>query len=220
MASRLSRANCVAALLAAGLTLNACGANGFSGPTPDPSRQLTSANHDAIGARVAKARIYVSDGLHGRPHARILSFAADANGDIAPLTRIKGPNTGLLRPYGVALDAMRNVYVVNFADGESSRQSVTVYAAGARGDAAPIQSIGGSNTQIGIPDGIAVDDARNIYVVNNDGPSSKGSVTVFAAGASGNVAPMQEIAGSNAGIVNPSAIAVDASRNIYVASLD
>jgi hypothetical protein len=220
MTNRLTQASCLTALLAAGFTLNACGSNGSSAPTVGGIRQLTSASRATSGSRFAKAHIYVSDGLRARPHARVLSFAADANGDVAPLARIKGPKTGILRPYGVAVDAMRNVYVVNFADGESGRESITVYAAGAHGDATPIQSISGSNTQIYIPDGIAVDDAENIYVVNNVGPSSKGSVTVYAAGASGNVAPMQEIAGSNPGIVNTSSIAVDAERNIYVTSID
>lgn len=220
MTNRLTQASCLTALLTAGLILNACGTNGSSAPTVGGVRQLTSANRTPSGLRSTQARIYVSDGLHARPHARVLSFAADASGDVEPLVRIKGPKTGIVRPYGVAVDAVHNVYVVNFADGEAMRESVTVYAAGAHGDAAPIQSISGSNTHIYIPDGIAVDDAKNIYVVNNIGPSSKGSVTVYAAGASGNVAPMQEIAGSNPGIVNTSSIAVDAERKIYVTSID
>jgi hypothetical protein len=219
MTHRLTRTSSLTALLAAFLGLSACSSNGSSAPAVDGSRQLGSANRGA-SARVASALLYVADKLPNRPNARVLSFAADANGDVAPLTRIKGPQTGMLRPRGVALDAARNVYVANFADEEPGRESVTVYPAGARGDAVPVQSIGGSATQIYLPNGIAVDDADNIYVLNADGPGGDGTVTVFAAGANGNVAPMQEISGSNAGIVNATSIGLDANRNIYVASID
>ena len=56
-----------------------------------------------------------------------------------------------------------------------------------------------------------------LYVTNGfGGPSGKGSVTVYPASATGNAKPIQAIAGSRTGLDRPSAIALDASGDIYV----
>jgi len=44
------------------------------------------------------------------------------------------------------------------------------------------------------------------------------SVTVYAPGSNGNVTPRQTISGSNTGIYNPNAVAVDSKGRIYVSS--
>ena len=51
-----------------------------------------------------------------------------------------------------------------------------------------------------------------VYVANNYG-SAAGSVTVYAAGATGNAKPIQNISGSNTDLGGPSGIAVDADGN-------
>ena len=79
---------------------------------------------------------------------------------------------------------------------------VTVYAEGATGDATPIQDISGSNTGLDFPNDVAVDASGNIYVANG-GNAYSNSVTVYAAGATGNVAPIQDISGSMTGLVYP-----------------
>ncbi|MBV8594458.1 MAG: hypothetical protein JOZ27_09185 [Caulobacteraceae bacterium] len=73
--------------------------------------------------------------------------------------------------------------------------------------------IAGSNTGLSTPYGIALDRSGRIYVANIGG-----SVTVFAAGATGNAAPAQTITGSNTGLDLPTGIALDAAGRIYVAS--
>jgi hypothetical protein len=105
-----------------------------------------------------------------------------------------------------------------YATNDSTFQSVTVYPAGAKEDATPIQDITGSYTELGYPFDVAVDGNGDMYVVNREGGSSKeGSITVYAAGATGNVAPIATISGSATGLANPLAIALDpVNGDIYV----
>src|SRR5439155_1052313 len=63
---------------------------------------------------------------------RILIFAAGATGDVPPTDSIVGPNTHLDFPQGIAFDAAGNLYVGNLG---TLSASITVYAAGARGNA-------------------------------------------------------------------------------------
>ena len=94
--------------------------------------------------------------------------------------------------------------------------SVTVYPAGARGHAAPIRTISGSNTELNFPQSMALDADKNIYTTNGLNPSEDWLVAVFAAGANGNVAPIRSISGSNTGLHDPAGIALDAGNNVYV----
>jgi hypothetical protein len=104
------------------------------------------------------------------------------------------------------------IYVVNGVS-----PSVTVYRAAANGDVPPIHTIAGSHTDLNLPYGIAVDGNHEVYVANLVGGSqSNGSVTVYAAGAHGNVFATRTITGSNTflssggntGFNNPMGIAV------------
>jgi len=143
----------------------------------------------------------------------ITVYGAGAYGNVPPIQTIEGSKTGLSNPYGVAVDASGNSYVPN--EGNSS---VTVYTAGANGNVSPIQTISGSSTGLLGPSGIALDGASDIYVTNCCvSGSNGGSVTVYAAGANGNVSPIRTISGSNTGLVDPGGIAVDATGHIYVA---
>src|SRR5208282_211668 len=76
-------------------------------------------------------------------------------------------------------------------------------------------------TQLGAPQGIVLDSAENIYVTNQGGspPNAPGfSVTIYGAGSSGNVAPLETIMGSNTGLNVPQGITLDSAGNIYVAN--
>ena len=67
------------------------------------------------------------------------------------------------------------------------------------------------------PGELILDASGNIYVPNY-GYVNDNSVTVYAAGATGNVAPTQTISGSNTGLSNPVGVALDSSANINVTS--
>src|SRR5204863_164410 len=131
------------------------------------------------------------------PGPNTLTAAARASG--SPVTYTA---TGTGRVTG-------KLYVANYFG-----SSITVYAAGASGNATPTATIAGGNTGLNEPGGVALDGAGNIYVANDVG----NSITVQAAGSSGNVTPTATIAGGNTGLNNPYGIAVDGAGNIYVAN--
>ena len=161
----------------------------------------------------SKGNIYVANFIN----STVTVYPAGSNGNIAPSSTIGGSNTGLNRPTAIALDASGNIYVTN--DGSSFRgtDTVTVYPAGSNGNVAPSSTIGGSNTGLSLPQGVALDSSGKIYVTN-DGSDYGGTdtVTVYSAGSNGNLAPSSTIGGSNTGLDQPLGVALDASSNIYV----
>jgi len=137
-------------------------------------------------------------------------FAPGACGNVAPLRTVAGSMTGMNDVDGVGVDAAGTLY----AD-SSLNSSILVFAPGANGNVAPVDSIAGSLTGLSYPDDVIVGFFGELYVSNGFG-SGTNSVEVFAPGASGNVAPLQNIRGSNTDFGNPDDLAVDASRNLYV----
>lgn len=96
--------------------------------------------------------VYVADENYGSD--RVDVYAAGAHGNVAPIQAITGPKTGLDRVCGLAVDAAHNTYVTSeYGEGPGS---VTVYAPGATGNAAPIQTITGDYTGLNAPCGIAI----------------------------------------------------------------
>jgi hypothetical protein len=164
---------------------------------------------------------------HGSPPAALILLAfcvaACASGTSSPPAPWSPQSASVLRGASptTACATTACIYIANWAGGASGFGTLTVYARGANGDVAPIQTVSGSSTRLNGPWGIALDTSRNIYVANTGGRSPSGftSVTVYAAGANGNVAPIQTISGSNTGLSQASGIAVDASRNIYVGNV-
>jgi 6-phosphogluconolactonase (cycloisomerase 2 family) len=165
--------------------------------------------------------IYVADygsELHGgNVPASVFVFASGSNGNVAPTTTISGSETGLINPFGIALDSSRNIYVAD--DGNSAASiapSVIVFSAASHGDAAPLHVIAGTATGLNLPCGVALDSNDNIYVAD----FSAASVTVYAAGSDGDAAPLATISGGNTGLQGPCGIALDSSNNIYVSDED
>ncbi len=124
--------------------------------------------------------------------------------------QIGGSNTGLkasgtgLPIDTVAVDASHNVYVFDV-----KTATISEFAAGATGNVAPIRTIAGSKTGLdggnGFSFGLAVSKKSGEIFVSNPGSNA---ILGFAATASGNVAPIQTIAGSATGLGDPLGLAV------------
>jgi sugar lactone lactonase YvrE len=129
---------------------------------------------------------------------------------------IRGDSTGLSSPGGLAVNESGKLYVVN-----QGTNAITEYAPGVTGNSPPVATIVDSQPRYGVTIGIAVDGAGRVYVGTTNLPTSLdrafNRVTVYAAGASGNVAPSAVIEGSNTGLNYPWGVAVDAAGNLYVA---
>ena len=137
-------------------------------------------------------------------------YAKAAIGDVAPVSTIVGPRTGLHFPSAVAVDTHGNRYVANRA-----ANSVTVYSNDARGNAAPLRTIVGARSGLNLPTGLALDARGDVYVANRSG----NAITVYAPAANGNAVPIRKIQGSKTDLNEPTSIAVDAEQSLYVTNL-
>jgi hypothetical protein len=111
----------------------------------------------------------------------------------AVLATITGGATGLSDPQGVAADAAGHAFVANLGN-----DSITEYAAGAKGNVAPIATIAGSDTGLAGPTGLALQ-GTNLWVTDE----TSDTLEEFAAGSDGNVLPYQTIYGSKTKLDNP-----------------
>ena len=155
---------------------------------------------DGVGTDAA-GNIYADSTENGT----IEAFPPGANGNVAPSYTISGSNTGLGWPDDLVVGFGGQLYATNGFGGPVN--SVTAYAPGAMGNVAPTQNIVGSNTDFGLPDDLAVDSAGNIFVT--DSKSTLGpAVLEYASGATGNVAPIVTLDGSNTTFNEPEGVAI------------
>ncbi len=179
------------------ITVYAPGASGNATPTATIAGGSTGLVGPAGIALDGAGNIYVANQFVNS----ITVYAAGASGNATPMATIGSLSRALDHPVGIALDGAGNIYVTNLSFGGIT-SSITVYAAGAFGNATPTATImGGPNTGLSNAGGIAVDGAGNIYVANNT--ISGGSITVYAPGASGDATPTATIAGGNTGLSDP-----------------
>jgi len=156
-----------------------------------------------------------------------------------PLRTLRGYETGLADPHGVAFDDDRKELVVAnhgnwtelrpsspydpltktpqaYQPGRFEAPSIRIFAASAAGNAKPLRSISGDQTGLNWPMGLAVDPQRDEIVVANYGDDS---VHIFKRGADGNVAPARVIRGDRTGITGPVDVRIDPVRSeIWVAN--
>ena len=84
----------------------------------------------------AADNLYVTSIGSGSPvPASVRVFAPGANFDATPTVVIAGANTGLFVPFAMGRDAAGKIYVAN------GNNTITVYPAGASGDAPPLATI-------------------------------------------------------------------------------
>ncbi len=177
------------------------GANGNAKPVAVIADPVT-AIYDPVGIAVdSKGKVYVLNVSY------LTVYPAGSNADSAPSAIIVGQGTGIVSPIALAVDSAGKEYVLNEEGGPVGLGDVVVFASGSKGNVAPIATIGGPNTGISSPRGIALDSTGKIYVLN---PSI--GITVYAAGSQGDVAPIATIQN-----VPGKGIAVDSKGQIYVA---
>jgi hypothetical protein len=198
----------------AAAALVACGE---SSPYPAPiARSETTASVTSAHADCPVKRCIIvgsESSYNGKPFSAVLFFARNANGDVAPAGEISGAKTKLSVPAGLAMDSQGNIYVANYDN------AIRVYASGAQGNVAPIRTIAGATTKLKTTTGIAIDSNDELYVSNS--PNRKnGWITVYAAGANGNVAPIRKIGGSKTKLFAPWGLGFDSQANLYVANDD
>lgn len=108
----------------------------------------------------------------------------------------------------------KGIYVADYYDNE-----VVEYAPGSTGNTSTVATISGATSCVSLPTGVALDTSNRIYVANEAacpaGHGGGGSVTIYAAGANGDVAPTYSIFGPTGGF-QAEAIALDAAANVYV----
>ena len=160
-------------------------------------------------------KLYVAEQGTDQSGGIVAVFPAGANGNVAPIATISGPNTKLSGPEGIAVDSNGNVYVTN------AYSAVTVFpplgSSTGNLNEPPLVTIEGNETGLGAPYGISVDRNGSIYVANGvGGPDGNGSITEYAPIAAlpsqsdyPNVTPISIITGKNTLLGQPEGIAID-----------
>ena len=129
-----------------------------------------------------------------------------------PSTRAKRPDSAAFRyPTGLLIGPDRTMYVSSSGD-----SSIAIFSRSA--GAWPTRRIGGPASRLVRPQGVALDSRGRIYVANGEHSThGYGSITVYAPGATGNVAPRKRIQGHPATkLEQPRRIAVGPDGMMYV----
>ena len=172
-----------------------------------PARTIAGANTGIrfpTGIAVAPdGRLGVANVFNGNGEVHALTFAAKANGNVAPLTAISCGGTTV--PLGAAFDSSGNLFITNGKNGDD----ITVFTPSDNGCVSGNRII--TSSSLGFPLGVHVDGTGTIYVA-----SQPGALLVFAPGAAGNATPIATISGSNTGLSAPADVAVDAAGEIIV----
>lgn len=161
------------------------GLNGNIGPTRAISGPHTEITMPGGVATDASGRVFLID----QASNKVLVFAADANGDAAPVAVL----TGLHSPERVFVDSVLNVYVTNKAD-----NSIGVFTSS--GPESWTFSNRIVSTAMHAPDGISSDAKGRLAV------GQIGGILFFPSGANGNIEPSAELRGPAA--MNPAGICI------------
>lgn len=177
------------------------GANGNVAPSAVIAGSKTGLADPVWIALDAIGNVYDSD-----LNSYVNVFAAGSTGNVRPTRKVKGGMTKLATPLELTLDSSSNLYVAN-----NGKSSITAYASGADGNVAPTQFIKGGMTKLDDVHGVAVDGSHTIYASNGAGEprcTTCSFLAVYAAGATGNVAPIRVIKGKKTLLDGPAGMAI------------
>jgi sugar lactone lactonase YvrE len=181
---------------AGSVTEYARGASGDVAPLATIAGANTGLNAPRGLALNAAGRLFVTNAGSNA----ITEYASGASGNVAPVATIVGAKTGLVFPQAIAIGHSGRIFVTN----TGCCDAVAVYAAGASGNVGPIATMPfGDTTTINTPLGLAVDGAGRVAVTNGSG-----TVTEYARGALGHVAPFSTISGPRTGLDGPAGAAL------------
>ena len=197
MRFRHKRFICVAALVVAGLSLQA-------GATK-PSVSWSNPHHAYV----------IFNDPNNRSYWSVKEISVDKTP--GPTRVLGGPRTRFCQLNALAIGPQGNLYASG-TFGPKCRYAIEIFAPGASGNVAPIATISGPKTDLVNPNGLAFDSAGQLYVAITNDTSIPGAINVYAAGATGNVAPVASIAGPNTtfGANAPPYVAVDDAGEIFV----
>jgi hypothetical protein len=152
----------------------------FLVPTPSPTPSTTASPTPTPTA--------TPSGATATPSPTTSPTATPVN--IAPIATISGVSSGIGQPTGIALDTSGKIYVADQASTVCTPAcpAILIFPAGSNGSVTPT-AIDGSSTGLVAPTDVKVDSTGKIYVSDTT-TNGKGMVHVYAAGASGNVAPV------------------------------
>jgi hypothetical protein len=110
----------------------------------------------------------------------------------------------------ITFDSHRNLYL-SCDDFTAQSSHVLVFASGSMNDAQPIRVLLGAAP---FAVGSAVDSKGNVYVCSTGIDGGEGTVAVFAPDSDST--PIRVLQGSSTGLLDPTAIAIDAKDDLYV----
>jgi hypothetical protein len=88
---------------------------------------------------------FLNSGTTPVSNPRIVEFAANANGNVAPIATLADSNTLLNNPIKMRVDSSGGIYVADLGVG-----GILYFAPGANGNVAPTREIFGANTGLGV----------------------------------------------------------------------
>ncbi|MFN7942398.1 MAG: hypothetical protein U0X73_12435 [Thermoanaerobaculia bacterium] len=143
--------------------------------------------------------------------AAVATFSDAASGDEPPLRSIAGPATDLAGALFVAADTAHGEIFAASCCADASTTGVTVHEIDGLANMVPLRRIAANATTTLVhPSGVAVDPVHGeLFVANQSGGSSGGTIAVFARTADGDALPLRTITGGANGLALPVGVFVD-----------